>query len=602
MICTGIWGVHESSPTPTQAQYEFHYSQNSPLQIPGGIDRLKRTAEAIKKHGTAFLVQLWHGGAQAYGALSYGDPLWAPSALQTLRGAHVPHEMTRDEIKRVVEAFVAEAVRCKQAGVDGVEIHGAHGYLVTQFLSPTTNKRTDEYGGDDEGRTRFAVEVADAIRAAVGRDFVLGIRVSVDVLAGGAYTAEDAKRMVAIMVRKGNLDYITTGAGIPPTYYPMGSLMYHSAALKEVVDIPVVGGGRITDPLQAEQALQNHWCDLVFMNRALICDPELPNKAREGRLDEIRRCMGDSEGCWMRVSQDRNPMGVSCSYNPTVGKETLPGWLELIPAEKKKKVMVIGGGPAGLETARVAQARGHKVSLWEKGDDLGGMVTVAAKAPAREDLAELPRYYKYQMKLLGVDVHLNAEVTPEMVLKENPDVVVVATGSLPLIPNDVEGLDSPNVINNVRDVLTGKVQTGQNVLIADMQRHIQGLSTADFLVQQGKNVTVVFPLAEPAPDMEQITHMVLLRKLAAAGVKMVPHAVLRRITGNTVVVAEPATEEESIIENIDTVILSYGGIENNKLYYDLVGKVKELYQIGDCKGVRKIMWATDDGARLARTI
>ena len=602
MICTGIWGVHPSSPTPTRLEFNEYRDLTSPLQIPGGIDRLKRTAEAIKRHGACFLVQLWHGGANAYGTSLYGDPTWAPSSIRRYASAYVPHAMTKDEIKEVVEGFAAEALRAKKAGIDGVEIHGAHGYLITQFLSPLTNKRTDEYGGDDEGRTRFAVEVTDAIRAAVGKDFVVGIRVSVDQLSGGGYSAEDMKRMAQILVRKGNLDYMATGAGIPPTYYPMGALMYHAAALKEVVDIPVIGGGRINDPTQAEQALNNHWCDLVFMNRALICDPELPNKAREGRLDEIRRCMGDSEGCWMRVSQDRNHMGVCCSYNPTVGKETVPGWLELIPTQTKKKVMVIGGGPAGLETARVAKARGHDVSLWEKTDDLGGMVNVAAKAPGREDLGELPRYYKYQMKLLGVDVHLNSEVTVETVEKEKPDVVVVATGSLPLVPDDIEGINQDNVITNVRDVLTGKAQVGQNVLIADFQRHIQGLSTADFLAGQGKNVEVISPLPEPGADMEELTHMILLRKLNAEKVKLTPHTMLRRIEGNNVVVAEPMSEEERTIENIDTVILSYGGIEDNKLYYALKDKVKELYAVGDCRGVRKILWAVDDGAQLARAI
>jgi len=604
MISTGIWGVHKSSPTPVQVGYEAYANLTSPLQTPDGMDKLKRTAEAIKRHGTRFVVQLWHGGSQAYGATVYGDQLWAPSAVRTfgLSYGTVPHEMTRDEIKEVIECFAAEALRCKQAGVDGVEIHGAHGYLFTQFMSPNSNRRTDEYGGSHEGRMKAVVEVIDAVRAAVGRDFVVGIRVSVDTLAGGGYTLDDMKVMAPMMTRGGNLDYITTGAGIPPTYFPLGSLMYHAAGLKEVVDIPVIGGGRVTDPVQAEQILENRHADLVFMNRALICDPEFPNKAREGRLDEIRKCMGCSEGCWMRVAQDRNPMGVSCSYNPTVGKETIPGWLELIPAETKKKVMVIGGGPAGLETARVARARGHDVSLWEKGDELGGMVLVAAKAPGREDLGELPRYYRYQMKLLDVDVHLNSEVTVDTVKEQNPDVVVVATGSLPLVPDDVEGIEQDNVIDNVRDVLNGNVEVGQNVLIADAQHHLQGLITADFLAQQGKKVEVIVPFESPGQTVEQLTRMALLRRLAWGGVKITTQAVLRKISGNTVTVATPLTGEERVIENVDTVILSYGGVENNALYYALKGQVKELYAVGDCQGIRKIIWATNDGATVARKI
>lgn len=604
MVCTGIWGVHRSSPTPVQAGYDFHVSQTSPLQEPGGMDRLKRAAERIQRHGARFLVQLWHGGANAYGTTHYGDQLWAPSDHQAYGTGYVAHAMTRDEVRELVESFAAEAYRAKQAGVDGVEIHGAHGYLITQFLSPLTNHRADEYGGDHAGRARFACEVIDAIRAAVGRDFTVGIRISADQLSGGGYTLDDTKVFVKLMTASGNLDYVATGAGIPPTYYPLGALMYHAAGIKEVVDIPVIGGGRVNDPVQAEKILEDRLADLVFMNRALICDPEMPRKAQEGRLDEIRRCMGCSEGCWMRVSQDRNPQGVSCTYNPTVGKETLPGWLELIPAETKKKVMVIGGGPAGLETARVARARGHEVSLWERGDELGGMTLVASKAPGRDDLAELSRYYRYQMKLLDVDVHLNSEVTLETARRQTPDVIVVATGSRPVVPGNIPGVDQDNVVSNVRDVLSGRAEVGQNVLIVDFQRHIQGLATADFLAQQGKSVEVVFPLASPGENMEQLTRMALLRRLSWAGVKLTPHAQLKEISGNAVIVTTPLTEDERAIEGIDTVVLSYGGTEDNGLYYALREQFPdtEIYAAGDCNGVRKMLWAVHDGAVIGRAI
>ncbi|MEE8353930.1 MAG: FAD-dependent oxidoreductase, partial [Dehalococcoidales bacterium] len=501
-----------------------------------------------------------------------------------------------------VEAFAAEALRAKQAGLDGVEIHGAHGYLFTQFMSPMSNQRDDEYGGDYEGRMKFVCEVVDAVRAAVGRDFVVGIRVSADTLSGGGYGLDDMKAMAKIMVRSGNLDYVATGAGIPPMYLPLGALMYHAAGIKEVVDIPVIGGGRVTDPIQADKIIDDRLADLLFMNRALICDCELPRKASEGRLDDIRKCMGCSEGCWMRVSQDRNPMGVSCAYNPTVGKETLPGWLDLIPAETRKKVMVVGGGPAGLEAARVASARGHDVSIWDKNDELGGLVNVASRAPGREDLGELPRYQKHQLKELGVDVHLNAEVTVDSVLAERPDVVIVATGSVPLVPTGIPGTDQANVIDNVRDVLSGKAEVGDRVLIVDGQRRIEGLSTADFLAQQGKKVEVICEEETAGGGIEMITRMMLMRRLAWGGVKVSPTTSLRSISDNSVTVASTYDDTERVIEDIDTVILSYGGVEDNDLYYALQGKVKEVYSAGDCAGVRKILWATSDGATVARQI
>jgi 2,4-dienoyl-CoA reductase-like NADH-dependent reductase (Old Yellow Enzyme family)/thioredoxin reductase len=603
MICTGIWAVHPSSPNSSRgAGYEFRKGLTSPLQLPGGIDKLKRAAEKIQRHGTRFLVQLWHGGANASGSKHYGDQLWAPSARQAAGSGNVSHSMTQDEIKEVIEGFANEAYRAKQGGVDGVEIHGAHGYLFTQFMSPLTNRRTDEYGADHAGRIRFAREVIDAVRAAVGRDFTVGIRISADQLSGGGYTLDDTKIYAKMITESGNLDYIATGAGIPPSYYPLGALMYHAAGIKEVVDIPVIGGGRVTDPVQAEKILADNLADLVFMNRALICDPEMPNKAREGRLDEIRHCMGCSEGCWMRVSQDGNPQGVSCTYNPTVGKETLPGWLELIPAERSKKVMVVGGGPAGLETARVAKLRGHNVSLWERSDSLGGMTVPASKAPGREDIAELARYYRYQMQLLDVDVHLNTEVTVDLVKEQNPEVVVVATGSRIMVPDDVPGIDQDNVIESVRGVLNGDVEVGESVLIVDAQRHIQGLSTADFLARQGKKVEVVFPLAEPGGNMEAGTRRALLQRLRWGGVKLTPHATLKEISGNGAIISDPLSDEESVIEGIDTVILSYGGIEDNELYYALKGQVPELYAAGDCVGVRKMLWAVHDGAEIGRDI
>jgi len=602
MICTGIWGVHRSSPTPVQGGYEFHMNQTSPLQEPGGPDKLKRTAEAIKRHGACFMVQLWHGGRNAYGTQHYGDQLWAPSAIPSPGSHYVPHAMTREEIKELIEAFAAEAYRTAQCGVDGVEIHGAHGYLITQFMSPLSNQRDDEYGGSPEGRMRFACEVIDAVRAAVGRDYVVGIRVSVDQLSGGGYGLDDMKVMAPMMTRSGNLDYIATGAGIPPMYFPLGALMYHSAGLKEVVDIPVIGGGRVTDPVQAEKILEDRLADLVFMNRALICDPEFPNKAREGRIEEIRKCMGCSEGCWMRVAQDRNPMGVSCAYNPATGKETIPGWLELIAAEEKKRVMVIGGGPAGLETARVAKARGHDVSLWDKGSELGGLVLVAMKAPGRDGFEELPRYYNYQMKLLDVDLHLNSEVTVDTVMEQNPDVVVVATGSFPRIPTDVPGIDQDNVVKSVREVLSGEAEVGQNVLIVDAQHRTEGLTTADFLAQQGKKVEVICPWEEAGEEIEELTKMALMRRLAWAGVKLTTRTSLKEISGNTATMVDNYSSEERTIEGLDTIVLSYGSVENNDLYYALKGKVKELYAAGDCKGVRKILWATSDGGTVGRMI
>jgi len=591
LICLGVLGVH-----PTADWYPDH-------RDPKYVEKLKRLADAVKRHGSCFVVQIWHPGSQASGyAVKYPKPTWSASTIPTaLTSGNSPHAMTKDEIKEVIQGYADTAVLCKKAGADGVEIHSAHQYLPEQFMSPVLNDRTDEYGGDVEGRMRFVLEVIDAVRAAVGRDFTVGIRVDGDQFRPGGLTLEDMKIMAPMMSRTGKLDYINvslSGFGvIAPMYFPLGFAVYLASAIKQVVDVPVMAVGRIIDPVQAETILTEGHADLLCMNRAIICDPEMPKKAREGRLDEIRKCMGDSEGCWERVQ-----IGVRCSYNPVIGKETIPGWAELIPAKTRKKVMVIGGGPAGLETARVAAARGHKVSLWEKSDDLGGMVLVAAKAPGRDGFDELPRYYKYQMKLLGVDVHLNTEVTVDTVMKENPDVVVVATGSRPRIPAAIPGIHQDNVVN-VRDVLTGKAKVGQNVLISDVHPHFQGLTCADFLAQQGKTVTVFCTGRDAqATQTESVTMSSLRQRLYTAGVKIISDEAVIMISGNTVTVANVYSSAMRVVESIDTVVIAYGDIENSELYYALKDKVKEIYTVGDCKAPRKVMWAVDDGATVGRII
>ena len=586
MICSGIWPVHISTTAGPRG---------IPLEAPGSIDKLRVATERIQAHGTRFLIQLWHGGALATGTLHFGDQLWAPSAIRNNKTGNVTHEMTKDEIQEVIEGFASEAHRAQEAGVDGVEVHGAHGHLISQFMSANTNHRTDEYGGDHAGRIKFACDTIDAIRAAVGRDFVVGMRISTDPATGGDYSLEDTKIFAKMLTQSNVLDYIATGTGIPSMYSPQGSLMYGAVAIKAVVDIPVIGGGRVVDPVQAEQILEENQADLVYMNRALICDPEMPTKAREGRLAEIRRCMGCSEGCY------QNPLGVACSFNPTVGKESQPGWLELIPAETKKKVMIIGAGPAGLETARVAKSRGHDVSLWERGDALGGMTLVGAKAPGREELLEVARYYDHQMKLLDVDIHLNSDVSVETVKAQNPDVVVVATGSKPMVPRHIPGLDQDNVIDNVREVLSGKVEVGEKVLIVDNQWLIEGLSTADFLAAQGKKVEIIYPFEAPGALIEEVTRMALRRRLADAGAKMSPGTSLRSISGNDVTLTGPGGQGDRI-ETIDTVIFSYGGVEDNDLYYALKDEFPEVHIAGDCSGVRKRLWAVNDGAVIGRQI
>ena len=432
-------------------------AERTTFRVPGIRDILKKVADAVHKHGAKITCQVGNiGGSSGF----FGQPEpWAPSAVlfpNQLGDLYMAHEVTKNEIKGWIDSFVHAATMVKEAGIDGVELHATHGYLVSEFMSPRWNKRKDEYGGSLENRMRFPIEIIDAVRNAVGSDFVVGMRILGDEFVPGGCTLDDMLTMAPMLTRTGKLDYLNVSAGtyssvsaiVDPMFYPLNSFVYCAAAIKRVVDIPVFARGRIIDPDQAEQILANNQADMVSMVRANIADSEFTNKAREGRVEEIRKCLGCNEGCWGGTAR-YGGSGITCSMDPVTSREGQTGWAELSPAAVKKRVMIIGGGPAGLETARVAALRGHQVSLYDRASELGGQTLIAAKAPGRDGFSELGRYYTHQMKLLKVDVHLNTEATAEIVRKQDPEAVVVATGSVPHIP-DIPGLDGDNVVESGR--------------------------------------------------------------------------------------------------------------------------------------------------------
>jgi mycofactocin system FadH/OYE family oxidoreductase 2 len=569
------------------------------------VPMLRKLADTVHAEGAKVFAQLSHNGREADTELTR-QPTWAPSAIPDLSVFRaVPKEMEIEDIQAVVKAFAVAARHVKAAGLDGIELHGASGYLIGQFISPSSNRRTDEYGGSFDNRMRFAREVIDAVREEVGDEFVVGMRIPGDELATGGNNLEGMVEVARALESTGAIDFIHTGLPFYEGIFglgmgmhtPLGMYSQYTAAFKESVDLPIINTFRINDPVQAEKILASGQADLIGMTRAMIADPELPTKAREGRIDEIRVCIGCDQGCLGQVFKQK-PM--SCLQNPAVGRELEIGSIE--PAATRRKVLVVGGGPAGLEAARVARLRGHEVALYEQQPELGGQVNIATKVPIRGEFGGIARYRIRQMQVLGVQVHVGTEVTPELVAREKPDAVVIATGSTPARPS-VPGCEQDHVVTTW-DVLLQKTAIGNKVVVVDGgQSHWECLSTVEYLADQGRQVEVITPvlfLGDAVATTSDLTPFYM--RVRRKGVVFSPSTVLKEVAGNTVVVTDVYAGTERRIEGVDTVVMATPNRPVNALYRALKGKVPELHAVGDCVSPRTAMDAIFDGYVLGRAV
>lgn len=569
------------------------------------IPILAEIAKAAHNEGAKVFAQLMHSGRETDIELTR-QATWAPSAVPSATYKTVPKEMEIEDIKELVRNFARSAGFVKDAGCDGIELHGASGYIFAQFCSPYTNKRTDEYGGSLENRLRFANEVIDAIRERIGDDMALGIRICGDDLVPGGNTIEDMKEVARLLEETGKVDFVHVGGPFYPGIFtvgmgmqvPLGLYTPYAAGFKEAVDLPVFNDMRINDPVFAEKVLADGQCDMVGMIRALIADPELPNKARAGKLEEIRYCIGDDQGCVGRVYGKSRT--IACLQNAHAGREKELGPLE--PARQKKKVLVAGGGPAGMEAARVARLRGHEVVLYERDKELGGQVNEAVKVPIRQEFGGITRYLTKQLEILGVKVNLGVEVTPELVAREAPDAVVIATGSV-TTPLTVPGSNQENVVS-AHDVLLGNAKVGDNVVVVDCgEGHWKSCSMAEYLIEQGKKVEIITPGL--FVGMELINTMDLLpfyARVRTKGAVFSPNMALKEISGNTVVVIDIYANSVRKIEGVDTVVYVNYNKADDQLYRSLKGKVKELHRAGDCLAPRKALDAISDGYGVGRIL
>ncbi len=549
--------------------------------------------EAVHEAGAKVGIQLWHGNylPQNIGMMDgRGQPV-APSQREEMR------ELTIDEIHSIALKFALAAVGAKLAGFDFIELHGAHGYLLSQFFSPAFNRRTDEYGGDLAGRMRFALECVSAIRNAVGEDYPIFFRVGAwENMADGIKT-EHAVQFADELERAG-VDVIDVSVGYisepgfgasPGPDKLMGTFAHLAEAIKKRVTIPVVAVGRINTPEIAEALLTEGKADLVAIGRQLIADPLWPRKIAAGEAEDIVPCLS----CNICLDTVFTTRELICSVNASLAKEQE---YNLKPAETKKKVLVIGGGPAGMEAARTAAIRGHDVVLWEKKKKLGGQLLLAAVAPHKEVISRLNKYMAGQLKKAGVKVLLGHEATMEFVKAMRPEVVVLATGSTSLIP-EIPGVRRDNVVLAM-DVLAGWERVGDRVVVIGGE--LVGCETADYLAQKGKKVTIVRRGPSVAANVNPRARDNLLARLSKNGVTMLTGVRYEEITDKGLVITDKEGQRKNI--KADTIVLATGATQNTELATELERQDIALQLIGDCVRPGKIVDAIRDGARVGREI
>ncbi len=559
---------------------------------------LQWLASTIKANGARACLQIEHCGRQRF--LIGMPPPKAPSRVPWeeiyAAGQPPPEELTFEEITEIVEAFGDAALRAKLTGFDMVEVHGAHGYLITQFLSPRTNKRTDWYGGNLKNRMRFLIEIIENIRNKVGPDYPLCVRLSgTDYEEEDPITIEETKEVAKALEKAGvnaihasGGDHHTMDKQTVPMYWPLAYNVWAAEEVKKVVNIPVIASGSITSPELAEKILEEGKGDFISLGRPLVADPYFPLKAKEGRVEDIAPCIRDMVGC---IQKGILHGSINCTVNVAVGKEDE---FRIIPAAKPKKLAVVGGGPAGMETARVAALMGHEVTLFEK-RKLGGMLIEASIPEFKADIRRLIDYLSTQVKKTGVKI-IESEATSQNIKDGGFDAVIIATGATSGVP-DVPGIDRPSVVGAL-DVLGG-AKTGKNVIVVGGGQ--AGCEVALSLAEQGKKITIIEMLDKIAQDMEANSKLAFFERLFKQDVEVRTGVHIEEVTENGIAVHDRYGARTDI--QGDSVVLAVGFTPNRKLFDELAQLPElEVTAIGDCVEPRDIFSAIHEGHWAARAL
>jgi len=589
----GLIITEEQSVHPTDHAYERLIRAYDDTVIPGYEELTRR----VHAHGTPILAQINHNGGQA-SSIYTRLPVWAPSAIADPLFREVPKEMEAADVAAAIAGYARVARHVQVGGFDGAELQASHSSLLRQFLSPYANRRRDAYGGSVEKRARIVREITEAIRAEVGREFVLGIRIPGDEFIDGGLTLEHSVETVRILSRDGLLDYFNTSLGTAThtlfmvegsMHLPPGYQLYTAAALREVTDLPVVGVGRIKDPVQAEQVLAAGVCDLVGMVRQQIAEPETARKAREGRVEEIRLCISCNQDC---IGREGLNLEVGCIENPASGHERqFPRTLQ--PAARRRRVLVVGACPAGMQCAVVAARRGNAVTLCEAQTELGGQVRLAARVPNRAEFGDLARNLAGELGRQRVEIRRGSRVTAEQVLAESWDAVVCCTGAQPDRP-------TPEVLS-VWDVLEG-AEVGERVGVVDLVGFHQATSTTEWLAQRGHHVELLTPTLAAGQDLGLTLDLEnWQRRVLALGVRIFTSVAPLGYEQGGVQAVEAYSGQMVEFGPYDAVIVANHGRPDDDLYFALKGKV-DVHRAGDCLAPRRAGDAIREGQRVALSL